>query len=99
MKIAMEFDNRRNIETFRKLENVLLGLNEPFFEYLFKVPVSNLLVFINKKMYAQINIAQPFQLNNYFELLVSISMRHLYNKVYFTKNLAKQKGRCQQGLS
>jgi len=83
IEVAMEFDVRRNIETFRKLTNIFLNLNDSFMEYLFNTEVADDITFLEKKIYSDLNIKLLLPLDNYFELLVSISLRQIQNKVIY----------------
>lgn len=81
--ITNEYNNKRIVEAFRKLKNIIINMTEPSINFFVSTPISNIIIemdYIGKEISNNIG---SIQVNHYLEMIVSISLRFIQGKVIF----------------
>lgn len=79
--ITNEYNNKRIIEAFRKLKNIIINMTELSINFFVHTPVSQVLLdndLIGKELS---NCSRTISMDHYLEMIVSISLRFIQGKV------------------
>ena len=75
-----EYDNRRIIEAFRKLKNIIINVPEISINFFIKEKISQILLEMDDLGKELRNVTKTIKLEFYLELLVTISLRFIQGK-------------------
>jgi len=79
--ITNEYNNKRIVEAFRKLKNIIINMTELSINFFVNTPVTQALIdmdFIGRELS---NCCRTIPIDHYLELIVSISLRFIQGKV------------------
>lgn len=79
--ITNEYNNKRIVEAFRKLKNIIINMTELSINFFVNTPVTQALMdmdFIGRELS---NCSRTIPIDHYLELIVSISLRFIQGKV------------------
>lgn len=82
---AKEYDNRRIIEAFRKLKNIIINMTELAINYFINTHVSQQLIDLDETGKEISSYSRSIPIEHYLEIMVSISLRFIQGKVYIYK--------------
>ena len=75
-----EYDNRRIIEAFRKLKNIIINAPEISIKYFVEKPITQTLIDMDELGRQIRSVSKSISLEHYLDLLVSISLRFIQGK-------------------
>lgn len=78
---AKEYDNRRIIEAFRKLKNIIINLSELAINFFLNTTVTPSLLELDEIGKEISSYSRSISIEHYLELMVSISLRFIQGKV------------------
>jgi hypothetical protein len=78
---AKEYDNRRIIEAFRKLKNIIINMTELAINYFINTHVSQQLIDLDETGKEISSYSRSIPIEHYLEIMVSISLRFIQGKV------------------
>lgn len=78
---AKEYDNRRIIEAFRKMKNIIINMTDLAINYFITTPVTSALVEMDETGRELSSYTRSIPIEHYLELMVSISLRFIQGKV------------------
>lgn len=84
---SKEYDNRRIIEAFRKLKNIIINMTDLAIHYFITTPVSQTLIDMDETGRELSSYTRSIPIEHYLELMVSISLRFIQGKVNSCLNL------------
>lgn len=79
--ITNEYNNKRIVEAFRKLKNIIINMTELSINFFVSTPVSPTIMELDHIGREINNYMGSIQVNHYLELIVSISLRFIQGKV------------------
>lgn len=77
---AKEYDNRRIIEAFRKLKNIIINMTDLAINYFVNTSVSPILLEMDETGRELSSVTRSIPMEHYLELMVSISLRFIQGK-------------------
>jgi hypothetical protein len=77
---AKEYDNRRIIEAFRKLKNIIINMTDLAIGYFVNTPISQFLIEMDDTGRELSSVTRSIPLEHYLEMMVSISLRFIQGK-------------------
>jgi hypothetical protein len=84
---AKEYDNRRIIEAFRKLKNIIINMTDLAISYFVNNPISQFLIDMDDIGRELSSVTRSIPMEHYLELMVSISLRFIQGK--FVESISK----------
>jgi hypothetical protein len=77
---AKEYDNRRIIEAFRKLKNIIINMTDLAINYFVNTPISPVLLELDEIGKELSSVGKAIPLEHYLEMMVTISLRFIQGK-------------------
>jgi hypothetical protein len=77
---AKEYDNRRIIEAFRKLKNIIINMTDLAINYFVNTSISPFLLEMDETGRELSSVSRSIPMEHYLELMVSISLRFIQGK-------------------
>ena len=77
---AKEYDNRRVIEAFRKLKNIIINMTDLAINYFVNTPISPFLLEMDEIGKELEGMGKSIHLEHYLEMMVTISLRFIQGK-------------------
>jgi hypothetical protein len=84
---AKEYDNRRIIEAFRKLKNIIINMADLAINYFVNTSISPFLIEMDETGRELSSLTRSIPMEHYLELMVSISLRFIQGK--FIESVSK----------